>query len=360
MYIVIRAGGVGSRLWPVSRETNPKQFHALTGDQTLLEESIDRVRPVAELSKIFVSTNAKFERIIRERHHEIEDNNFIVEPARRDTAAAIGLESVIISKRDPEAVVASLGSDHNVKRPEEFQKVLKRTEEFVNKHPEYIIPIGVHPTHPDIGYGYIELGEVLDRSNGTILHQVNQFREKPDLKTAKEFLQHANYLWNANMFVWKVSTILGLYKKHLPGMYKQLEEIADAVGTDQEKETIERVYPEMEKVAVDYAIIEKAEHVAAVSAEIGWSDIGDWARLKDELEEEEGDNIVIGAELVDVDTQNTLVYCETEKKTIATIGVENLVIVETDDALLVCDKYHSNDVKAVVEELKKRKKSELL
>ncbi|MFH1426394.1 MAG: sugar phosphate nucleotidyltransferase [Candidatus Kerfeldbacteria bacterium] len=360
MKIVIRAGGVGSRLWPVSRKTNPKQFHALTGGATMLEESIERVRPVADIEDIYVSTSTAFVDTIKERHHELLPENIIAEPARRDTAAAIGLESIIIYHRDKNAVIASLGSDHNVKKPEEFQKILKVTEEFVQKHPDTIIPIGVHPTHPDTGFGYIEYGDVLDRSNGYNLMKVTRFIEKPDLKTAKEFLQKANFLWNANMFVWKAETVLRLYKKYLPEMYAQLEEIEKDLGTEKEQETIERVYPQMEKIAVDYAITEKADKVAVVSADIGWCDIGDWARLKDELEETEADNVAIGAEHVAVKTENTLVFSETPKKVIATIGVDNLVIIETDDALLVADKYHSNEVKQIVEELEKRKRDDVL
>jgi mannose-1-phosphate guanylyltransferase len=360
MKIVLRAGGVGSRLWPVSREKNPKQFHALTGENTLLEQSIHRVMPVAGFEDIFVSTNVDAAEIVRTQHHEIKPENIIVEPERKDTAAAIGLESIIIRKRDPEAIVASLGSDHTVRREKEFQRMLSLAEEFVRRHPEYIIPIGVRPTRPDIGYGYIQCGEVLDTLEGKNLWKVDRFTEKPDIKTAKEFLAEANYLWNANMFVWKVSTILDLYKEYLPDMYAQLLEIEKAIDTPKQAETIARVYPTLQKIAVDYAIIEKAKTIAAMAADIGWSDIGDWARLKDELAESEQENVVVGADHIGIKTENCLVYSESKKKIIATVGVENLVIVETDDALLICDKYHSGEVKEVVQKLKDRKKGDVL
>lgn len=360
MKIVLRAGGVGSRLWPVSREKNPKQFHALTGESTLLEQSIHRVMPVASFEDIYVSTNVDAAEIVRHQHHEILPENIIVEPERKDTAAAIGLESVLINKRDPEAIVASLGSDHTVRREKEFQRMLFLAEEFVRRHPEYIIPIGVRPTRPDTGYGYIQCGEVLDTLEGKNLFKVDRFTEKPDVKTAKAFLAEAHYLWNANMFVWKVSTILDLYKQYLPDMYAQLQVIEKAIDTPEQEEVIARVYPTMQKIAVDYAIIEKASTIAAMAADIGWSDIGDWARLKDELAESEEENVVVGADHIGIKTVNSLIYSESKKKVIATVGVENLVIVETEDALLICDKYHSNEVKDVVQKLKDRKKGEVL
>jgi mannose-1-phosphate guanylyltransferase len=360
MKVVIRAGGVGSRLWPVSREKNPKQFHALTSERTMLEEAIDRVLPVAAHGDIFLSVNADAEQLVREQHHEIMDENIIVEPERKDTAAAIGLESITIRRQDPEAIVASLGSDHSVKRPTEFQKVLRLAAGFVERHPDTIIPIGIRPTHPDVGYGYIKLGEVIDSAEGKNLWKVDRFTEKPSLKEAKQFLSEANYLWNGNMFVWKVSTILALYEKFLPEMYEKLLIIEKALGMPQQRETIARVYPELEKIAVDYAIIEKTDKIAAMAADIGWSDIGDWARLKDELAESEEANVVINAEHIGVDTENTLVYSGKKGKVIATIGLQNLVVVETEDAILICDKYRSDSVRMVVEKLKERKRSDVL
>ncbi|MBI2410301.1 MAG: mannose-1-phosphate guanylyltransferase [Candidatus Kerfeldbacteria bacterium] len=361
MNIVIRAGGVGSRLWPVSREHHAKQFHALTSEKTMLQEAVDRVQPIAAMNDIFISTQAAGAALVQEQCPDIPVENIIVEPARKDTAAAIGLESIMIYKQNPEAIVASLGSDHSVRRVGEFQRMIQLAEEFVRRHPEYIIPIGIRPTQPDSGYGYIQYGEVLDTLEGKNLWKVKRFTEKPSVEEAKRFLQEENFLWNANMFVWKVSTILDLYKQHLPQMYEQLMQIHVALGTPQQQEVIERVYPTLQQIAVDYAIIEKTENIAAMSADIGWNDIGDWARLKDELADSELDNVVIGAEHLGIKTRNTLIYNNTDaKKMIVTIGVENMVIVETEDALLICDKYHSAEVKDVVQKLHDRKKDHLL
>lgn len=348
MKVVIRAGGVGTRLWPVSRQSKPKQFHALTSEHTMLEEAIERVRPVVDLNDIYISANADSQQYVREFHHEIQAANIIVEPARKDTAAAIGLESVIISHADPQAIVASLGSDHSIKRGDEFRRVLQVAEQFIQEQPEYMLSIGLRPTRPDTGYGYIECGEVIAEIDHSQIFHVNQFCEKPDEKTAKAFVAEPNFLWNGNMFVWRVDTILKLYQQYLPDMYAQLQEIAAAIGTSEQQEVIERIYPQMEKIAVDYAITEKAEKRAALPAEIGWNDVGDWARLKDELAETEAQNITIGAQHLSVDSQNTLVYSDTPRKVIATVGVDNLIVVDTGDALLICDKYHSGDVKTIV------------
>lgn len=355
MKVVIRAGGVGTRLWPVSRQAKPKQFHALTSSQTMLEEAIERVRPIVDLKDIYISTNADSQQYVREFHHEITADNIIVEPDRKDTAAAIGLESIIISHTDPHAIVASLGSDHSIKRSEEFRRILTVAEQFIQQQPEYMLSIGLRPTRPDTGYGYIECGELLAEIDHTQVFHVNQFCEKPDEKTAKAFVAEPNFLWNGNMFVWRVDTILKLYEQFLPEMYVQLQEIAAALGTPQQNEVIERVYPQMEKIAVDYAIIEKADKRAALSAEIEWNDVGDWSRLKDELAQLEADNVAIGAQQLHIDSKNTLVYSDTPGKVVAVVGVDNLIVVDTGDALLICDKYRSGDVKTIVQRLEEER-----
>lgn len=360
MKIVIRAGGVGSRLWPVSRTTKPKQFHALTSDKTMLQEALDRIESIAKPEDVYISTNQQTQILVKQAYPDFPVANIIIEPERKDTAAAIGLESVIISHADPDAIVASLGSDHSVSRPQEFQRMVQLAEEFVHKHPEYIVPLGVKPTRPDDGYGYIQYGEVLDTLEGKNLWKVERFTEKPSVEQAEQFLSEGNFLWNANMFVWKVSTILELYKKHLPEMYALLMDIQNAIGTDRYEQVLAEQYPKMEKIAVDYAIIEKTDKIAVLSADIGWNDIGDWGRLKDELASSEADNVVIGAEHLSIKTRNTLVYTSTPNKMVVTVGVENLVIVETDDAVLICNKEQSAAVKDVVQKLQDRKKTELI
>ncbi len=361
MIIVIRAGGVGSRLWPLSRTTAPKQFHALISDRTMLQEAVDRVVGLITPDQLYISTNTTAAQLVQEQCPQLLSQHLIIEPARRDTAAAIGLESIIIRKQHPGAIVASLGSDHRVRNMPEFQNVLTAAVDFVTNHPDMIVPIGIQPTRPDSGYGYIECGQVLEEHAGRPLWQVTRFMEKPALDQAKQFVQAGNYLWNANMFVWNVSTILKLYEQHMPAMYAQLLEIEAALGTAEQTTVIERVYPQLEQIAIDYAIIEKTDKIAAIAANIGWNDIGDWARLKDELADHEMDNVAIGdTQLIDRSTTNTLVMSTRQKKLIATIGVKNLVIIDTEDALLICDKYHSAEVKQIVEQLEQSDQTDQL
>lgn len=360
MHIVIRAGGAGSRLWPVSRKAAPKQFHAFLSERTMLQEALDRVRDIAPLEDIFVSTNTECKQLVLEQCPEIPSQNLIIEPARKDTAAAIGLESIMIAKRDPHAIVASLGSDHSVRLTKEFQEALLAAEAFVQKHPEYIVPIAIQPQHPDTSMGYIQYGDAIEDVNGVTVHEVVRFTEKPDALAAKEFFEAGNYLWNANMFVWSAQTILDLYKTHLPEMYAQLEIIAAAIDTPEQEQVLHEVYPTLEKVAVDYGIIEKTHKIATIAANIGWNDIGDWSRLKDELSATETENVVINAEHEGVDTNNVLMYRGGKKKLITTIGLDDLVIIDTDDALLIAKKSQTQRVKEIVEALEVNNRTDVL
>lgn len=355
MKIVIRAGGVGSRLWPLSRQKKPKQLHALVSDKSMLQETVERVLPIAKPEDIYVSTGVVSEKEVRDQLGAILESNLIVEPARRDTAAAVGLESVIIRHRDPEAIIASIGSDHQIKDPEGFRRVLKKTEQVIKKHPDHLVVIGIKPENPDTGFGYIELGDEKEKG----VYEVESFKEKPEEKKAKEYVKAGNFLWNANNFVWSAKTVLDLYKKHAPDIYEQLMEIDGALGTGREEEAIRDIYPKIKKEAVDYTIIEKTDKILALVGDFGWTDIGDWARLKEEFTEIEEDNYVKAGEHIDVDSKNSLVYSDTEKL-VATIGLENIIVVETEDALLVCDKYRAQDVKKIVDELKKQNKDKYL
>jgi mannose-1-phosphate guanylyltransferase len=358
MKIVIRAGGTGTRLWPKSRETKPKQLHKLTSKKTMLRETIDRVLPICEPEEIFISTNQKFVKEVIKEAPDIPLKNIICEPERKDTAAACGLETIFIEKRFPNSFVASLGSDHLIKQPAKFRQILKIAKTALEKFPDYLFCLGVYPTFPGIGFGYIKLGKIIDEIKHKEIYVVKKFTEKPDLRTAKKFLSKSGYLWNANIFLWNTKTLLSLYKKFLPKMYNGLMKIKDALETKQEQEVLTEEYAKFEKIAIDYAIVERAPKVGAVSLDIGWSDIGDFAVLKDELSDSEKENLVKG-EHIDIDTENSLIYGKSGK-IIATIGVKDLIIVDTDDALLVCDKYRAQEVKKVVEKLKKEGKDRYL
>ncbi|MEW6408073.1 MAG: sugar phosphate nucleotidyltransferase [Patescibacteria group bacterium] len=358
MKIVIRAGGVGTRLWPKSREARPKQLQALISNKTMLRETVDRVLPICEPEEIFISTNQKFIDEVVGELPDIPLKNIISEPERKDTAPACGLESIFIEKRFPNSIVASLGSDHLIKYPKKFHEVLKIAGKAVQNHPDYLFCLGVNPTFPSTGYGYIKLGEIIDEINHKEVYQVEKFTEKPEVKTAKKFLSKGDYLWNANMFLWNTKTLLSLYKKFLPKMYKGLVKIKDALETKNEQEVLEFEYKKFEKIAIDYAIIEKAPKIAVISVNCGWSDIGDFAVLKDELTDSEKENLVQGEHL-GIDTENSLIYGR-PGKIIATLGLEDMIIIDTEDALLVCKKHRAQEVKKIVEKLKEEKKEKYL
>jgi mannose-1-phosphate guanylyltransferase len=348
MYVVIRGGGVGTRLWPISRNHKPKQLHALTSAKTMMQEAIDRVLDVVPAEQIYVSCNRSTEATIRTELGAILEHNLIIEPALRDTAAAVGLETIMIAKQHPDAIIASLGSDHTIKDTKEFQRILTLAEQTIAKHPDHILCIGVKPTCADTGYGYIELDQELSAEVFT----VKSFKEKPNEAIAKQFLMAGNYLWNANMFVWRADTLLALYQQYMPDMYAQLLEI------QAHPEQLDELYPKLEKVAVDYAIIERTNKILAIPGNFGWNDIGDWARLKDEMVHSEVENYSKG-DHIDLGSKNTLVFSETNRL-IATIGTTDLIIVDTGDALLVCDKYSSQRVKELVDQLKQQKRTNLL
>lgn len=354
MKIVIRAGGIGTRLWPVSRQNKPKQLHALITNKTLLQESIEQAMLSAKVEDIYISGNVNYENLLRNELGAVLENNLIIEPSRQETTAAIGLECIYISKKDPQAIIASIGSDHSIKNKKEFARLLNKAEKTLQKQPHKIICLGIKPRNSDTGYGYIKMGKKVSEE----LFQVENFYEKPNAAKAQEFFNQGDCLWNANIFIWRVDMILKLYDKYVPKMYRDLLKIKQAIGKSGEKAVINKIYPRLEKIAIDYAIIEKAKNILVIPADIGWSDIGDWARLKDELAASEEEN-VIKANHLGFDTKNSIVYSET-KKLIATIGLENIIIVDTSDALLVCDKYRSAEIKKIVEELKKRKKNKYL
>lgn len=358
MKIVIRAGGVGSRLWPLSRARAPKQFHSFVGENTMIQDAVERVASIVSLQDIFVSTNASSFDLVRKQLPNLPVEHCIIEPARRDTAAAVGLEAVYIAREDPQAVIASLGSDHLITKPEEFCRLLKVSEAFLQAHPTYLTTLGVKPQYIETGYGHIKMGDVLGKFQNEPVYKVDAFMEKPKYDLAKEYTESGQYLWNSNMFAWRADTILSLFREHVPKMYEGLMRIQEAIGTSRERVILEEIYTTLEKISIDYAIIEKIEDMAVVAADIGWTDIGSWKTLGEvQPLDAQGNLLRAPAELID--TQQSIVYGR-PGKIIATIGLDNVVIVDTEDALLVCDKNRTQDVKKIVETLEKKKKEQYL
>ena len=349
MKFVIRAGGIGTRLWPYSRQCKPKQFHAMAGEQTMLQDAFGRIGSIAGADDIYVSTGAQMADLVRAQLPALSTAQLIVEPALRNTGPAVGLECALLEARYPGCVIASLGSDHYIGKAGEFCRLLQVAEEAIAAYPDYLFTLGVKPTRAETGYGYIQRGVVLAEFAGEPVYGVEAFKEKPDAPTAAQYVASGEYLWNSNMFAWKAATVLELFARFEPALHEGLERIMAAVGSAEEEAVIAREYPRLKEIAVDNAIIERADKVATIEADIDWGDIGSWAALTDVLPADSAGNLFAG-EIVAVDAANSTVYARKDRL-VALIGVEDLVVVDTEDALLVCKKDEAQRVKDVLERL---------
>ncbi|MBS11340.1 MAG: mannose-1-phosphate guanylyltransferase [Gemmatimonadetes bacterium] len=349
MKFVIRAGGIGSRLWPYSRQSQPKQFHAFEGDMTMLQHAYHRVVTIASGEDRYVSTGAAHDSLVREQLPELGDDHVIIEPALRNTGPAVGLECVLLEHHAPGCTIASLGSDHHIGKPEEFCRLLLAAEEALIEHPDTLILVGVKPWCAETAYGYIQKGGVIHEANDEPIYAVEAFKEKPDVETAQVWFESGNYLWNSNMFVWRADTLLRLFERFEPEIYEGLMTIKASLGTDDADRVLSEVYPTLKEIPVDNAILEKAEKVAVVEADIDWSDIGSWGAMSDVLPTDSDDNLLNG-NVISIDAKNTTVYSQTDKL-IALVGVDNLAIVETEDALLILPRDESQRVRDLVDKL---------
>lgn len=356
MYAVIMAGGKGTRLWPVSRSKEPKQLQSLVSRRTLLQETALRLKALIPLNHIFIVTNKTYSSLIRKQIPSLPKKNIIIEPEAKNTAPCIGLAAIHLKKIDSSACMMVLPADHMVGEGREFRRILKLTCRLAQEN-ENLVTLGIKPTYPETGYGYIQIGPEKEEIGENKVFWVKKFIEKPKFNEATRFVKSWNYLWNSGIFTWKVQTILNAYKKYLPCLYRSLLQIEKSLGTSKEKKVLEEEYKKMKDVSVDYGIMERAKKVLVVPADLEWSDLGNWGTLKDVLSKRDKDNVIKG-EHIGIDTQGCLVYGG--NKPIVTIGVSNLIIVETEDATLICPKEKAHQVKEIVEKLKKDGKDHLL
>lgn len=347
LYGVIMAGGGGTRFWPLSRMEEPKQLLNLSGKDLMINETIDRICTVIKKEDIFIVTNqAHVSKIKKATAGRICENHILTEPCARNTAACIGYAAFEIIQKYGDGIMCVFPSDHYIKNQPEFTRILKEAVRTAQAE-DVLVTLGITPTFAATGYGYIKF----DRAAAGMAKPVVEFREKPDLETAKRYVKSGEYAWNSGMFIWRASTILRHFKELLPDVYACLEKIKDAMNTPAEQECIAQVYPTIPSISVDYGIMEKSTDVKMISAEIGWSDVGSWDNLDVLYHADENGNLIVGNQ-VNIDTKNCVSFAK--KRLITTIGVENLVIVETDDAILVCDKGRSQDVRKIVDILKER------
>ena len=343
------AGGQGTRLWPLSRKKNPKQLHALASEKPLIRETFERLLPKFKPKEIIVSTTPDFLAEISRIIPEIPTDNFIVEPFLMGNAAACGLVSKILSKRDPKSSVIFLPSDHIIKDGKKFIETLDFADSLIKKYPKHILTIGINPTKPDVNLGYIQMSSQIESQNGSKAFSVKAFIEKPDLKTAQKYLSSWEYLWNAGIFIWRTDHILEMYKKELPKTYKALLNIGEHLEKPEKEELIAKEYSKVDNTSIDYGIMEKTKDIIVIPGNFGWSDIGTWGSLYEVLSEMKATDIIARGHHIGVDNKNCLIYAG--EKLIATAGLKNIVIIDTPDATLICDKNESHKIKELLKKL---------
>lgn len=354
LYALIMAGGAGSRLWPRSRRASPKQFLPLLSDRTMLQETVDRIAPLVDPDRILIVTGRDYVHLAREQLPEVPPENIIGEPSGRGTAPAIGLGAIAVLARDPQATMAVLSADHMIQKVEVFRQALVAAQEVAQQG--HLVTLGITPSFPHTGYGYIERGSSLGRHNGFEAFEVARFVEKPSRATAEAYLAAGGYSWNAGIFIWRVDEIMHAIGEHLPELHTRLQAIA-ATGGPADQPALQRAWENIPSITIDYGVMERARRVAVLPLDIGWSDVGDWNTLT-ELARTDAANVV-QAEHIGIDTSGSLIYSNSDKL-IVTIGLEDFVVVDTEDVLMIVPRERAQDVKRIVDEVRSSGRTHLL
>ncbi len=349
-HAVIMAGGIGTRFWPQSRESRPKQFLNFFDDRTLFQNTVDRIRKMIPPQQILVVTNQHYVDLVQKQIPEIPKENIIGEPVGRNTAPCIALAAGIIMERDPEATMVVLPSDHYITKPDKYLAVLQAAIAKAGEG-ENLVTIGIEPHRPETGYGYIQYDTSKeDEFGGTTVHQVITFAEKPDLETAIRFLKSGDFLWNSGMFVWKASTILNEIRSDLPELYALTEEFEAIQKKDGIDKALDEFYQNATDISIDYGVMEKARTVHVVPGDFGWNDVGSWLAVYELEEKDRQGNVIKVSDSRLVDSNNCYV-ASGRNRLIALVGVQGLAVIDTDDALLICRIDSAQNVKQVVESL---------
>ncbi|MBI2453482.1 mannose-1-phosphate guanylyltransferase [Candidatus Peregrinibacteria bacterium] len=352
MKAVILAGGSGTRLWPLSKKEKPKQFQPIVSSRSLFQEAIDRL-DFLNPKDIYIALNKEHYFEVKKQAKDIPEKNLIIEPDLRDTASCIGLAAVYIGKKHKNEVMSIIYADHLVKNTNEFREKLKIAE-YLAKKEHTINIIEVKANYPNPHLGYVKIGKLLKEIKGHEIYSLEKFIEKPEKKIAEKFLTSYKYLWNTGYFVWRIQDILKEYQKHLPKTYEKLIKIQKSIGTEKEETDIAKYYPQLEKISIDYGIMEKIDRnkVRIIPSDLGWSDIGNFEALFNELVKGKKDNLCKGKSL-SLDTQSSVIY-NFEDKLIATLGLKDFIIVNTSDSLLIYPKEKGGDLKKLLEKIGKK------
>lgn len=358
-YAVIMAGGGGTRLWPISRKEMPKQLLPLLGKDTLFQSTVARLEKLFPPERILVVTVAEQAREMQKQVPAIPVENYLIEPAPRGTASVVALAAAVLHKRDPQASMAIQTSDHYIRNRDLFHYLIRAAFDVAQEN--YLVTLGITPTYPSTGYGYIQQGAALDGDHKYPVYTVERFVEKPDQETAQKLLRSGDHSWNSGMFVWRADTILAEIERQMPELYKVVSKISAAWGTSQQDEVVEANWFNLKSQTIDYGVMERAERVAVLPAGgLGWNDVGSWDSLFDVLLPDMNGNVATSAQHLALDTHNTLVYSKTDERLVVTIGLDDIVIVDAGDVLMVCQVDQSQKVKDVVEHLKKHHQEKYL
>ena len=361
MFGVILAGGSGTRFWPKSREQNPKQLLKIVGSGTMIQNTVERLLPLIPINNILMVTNANhaFETCRQLEKYGFPPSQLLAEPVGRNTAAAIGFAAKVLYEKNPDGVMAVFPADHVVEDPEAFREVLRQGEKVADEG--FLVTLGIQPHRPETGYGYIKKGSRLEELNGA--WQVEGFVEKPNAETAKMFIDEGGYFWNCGVFLWKVSSLLKEMQIHLPGLYDQLDAIVSHTIENTQKYPFrllnpkgKEIYNSLPSISIDYGILEKTKHAALIPADIRWSDVGAWNALE-EVSESDTDGNILTENVTQLDCSGSII--QGEDRIIGVVGLKDLIVVDTPDALLVCNKNRAQDVKKLVEILKEEKRPEV-
>jgi mannose-1-phosphate guanylyltransferase len=350
-YAVIMAGGGGTRLWPISRRDRPKQLLPLIADESLFQTTVKRLEGLFAADHIFVVTVANQVDGLKQQAPEIPSENYLIEPAPKGTASVIGLAAAILYKRDSNAVMAILPSDHYIRNKDLFHLFLRIATDVARD--DYLVTLGISPTYPATGYGYIQRGDTLPEKYPYPVYRVKRFKEKPGEAAAREMIRGGDHSWNSGMFIWKAERILAEMSRQMPSLRLAVEEVSKAFGTPEYDSIIDKIWPKLNVETIDYGIMEQADRVAVLPAGgLEWSDVGSWESLFDVLIPDEDGNIVFSGHHMGLDTHNSLVYGNRDGRLVVTIGVDDLIIVDGGDVLMVCHKDHAQEVKRIVSSLK--------
>jgi mannose-1-phosphate guanylyltransferase len=354
LYVVIMAGGSGTRFWPRSKKTRPKQLLNITGDEILLKKTVDLIAPIIPADRITIVTTSLQADAVKSTVPQIPEKNVIIEPYGKNTAPAIGIAALFIEKDAQNAVMVVMPADHYIEDTNTFHQIILAAAAQAAQE-NFIVTIGIPPRGPETGYGYIEAGEQKEAKHG--IYAVTSFHEKPDKQTAERFIKEGTFFWNSGIFIARTSIMLKEIEEYLPHNYQGLMKIQASLGTDKESNVINTVYNEMEAISIDYGVIEKSSHVLMIQGNFGWNDVGAWPSAAQYWPKDSTNNSFIG-DVVSLDSSECIVY--SPQKPVALLGVKDLVIVEDEDALLVCKKERSQDVKKLVDMLKSKGRDDIL